>query len=206
MSELQYKQKYLKYKKKYTELKQESESLQKTQFGGVYYDAGKYIFFIPETAAGFVEKDAGLIEADGNIPKLDYLTERLGNCTRFLRIGQPNLGFDVTNKFNTIYTNQSSFKVVSREVSNVMHGQVGGISCDIKPIKLNNISGISHENKITPELLKQYVQLINEKQGGDNIGRIIVIEKTGKIGKVFINSNYKFKVTYEGNNPVINKL
>jgi len=108
-----YEQKYLKYKKKYLELKQLEKSLKNASInnmtGGYAYMAGKYVFFIPENDAGKVD----LIGTDKVIKSLDKFTTSLGNCTRFVRIGFASV--DPTHQYDTIYTNQSSLDVASRE-------------------------------------------------------------------------------------------
>ena len=132
MSTIDYKQKYLKYKNKYLELKslQESES-QKTQTpqtpqtGGFVYAPGKYLFFIPQNKKNFDTKTPGelgpdhktiLVNTNGTIVgNLDNLTNYLGNCTKFLRVGKTSTGYDFANTYNTLYSNQSSGDVIKRE-------------------------------------------------------------------------------------------
>ena len=107
MNSIDYKQKYLKYKNKYIELKVQE---QKIQSGGHMYSSGEYLFFIPEKTSNFDANEAYV--KNGAIQSLDKLTNYLGNCSKFLRIGST-----VNNK--TIYTNQSSGDVLKRETKDI---------------------------------------------------------------------------------------
>jgi hypothetical protein len=127
MNSNDYKQKYLKYKNKYLELKAlEKSNKINQQTGGFAYAPGEYVFFIPANKADFDSqspKDFNqkkLIDENGNIlgmKGLDDLTNYLGNCTKFLRVGKSL--FDLTNSYNTLYANQSSVSVIKREVNDV---------------------------------------------------------------------------------------
>ena len=128
MDSIDYKQKYLKYKNKYLELKTQQEMLNQqellNQTGGFVYAPGKYLFFIPQSKADFdsqTPKEFGqkkLVDANGTIiGSLDSLTNYLGNCTKFLRVGKTSTGFDFANTYNTLYSNQSSTDVIKRETN-----------------------------------------------------------------------------------------
>lgn len=128
MSSIDYKQKYLKYKNKYLELKaqQELETRTQTQTGGFVYTPGKYLFFIPQSKADFdsqIPKEFGqkkIVDGNGTIiGSLDSLTNYLGNCTKFLRVGKTSTGYDFANTYNTLYSNQSSSDVIKREVKEI---------------------------------------------------------------------------------------
>ena len=117
MNSVDYKQKYLKYKNKYLELKALEESKLNLQTGGVVYTPGEYVFFIPEDKIQFDTNDT-LIDKNGNINEgLDRLTNYLGNCTKFLRVGKTSTGYDFSNTYNTLYTNQGSASVIQREAN-----------------------------------------------------------------------------------------
>lgn len=123
MDSIDYKQKYLKYKNKYLELKAQQEL--EPQTGGFVYAPGKYLFFIPENKSKFdtqtpnelgPEYKSILVNTNGTIVgSLDNLTNYLGNCTKFLRVGKTSTGYDLANTYNTLYSNQSSTDVVKRE-------------------------------------------------------------------------------------------
>ena len=116
MNSIDYKQKYLKYKNKYLELKaleisqKEVQTQIQTQTGGHMYASGQYLFLIPDDKKQLVDNE--LIVKDKIIPSLDKLTNELGNCTKFMRIG-----FTSTGNNKTIYANQSSWDVASREAT-----------------------------------------------------------------------------------------
>jgi hypothetical protein len=127
MSSIDYKQKYIKYKNKYIELKA-LEELNKLnqQTGGFAYAPGEYVFFIPANKDDFdsqIPKNFGqkqLVDDKGNIlglKGLDDLTNYLGDCTKFLRVGRTTTGFDIANTYNTLYANQSTGSVVKREAN-----------------------------------------------------------------------------------------
>jgi hypothetical protein len=123
MSSIDYKQKYLKYKNKYLELKSQQEL--EPQTGGFVYAPGKYLFFIPENKSKFDTQKPNelgpdyksiLVNTNGTIVgSLDNLTNYLGNCTKFLRVGKTSTGYDLANTYNTLYSNQSSSDVIKRE-------------------------------------------------------------------------------------------
>jgi hypothetical protein len=123
MSSINYKQKYLKYKNKYLELKTQQELQYQT--GGFAYTPGKYLFFIPDDKSNFDTQKPNelgedyksiLVDTKGKIVgSLDSLTDYLGNCTKFLRVGKTSSGYDFANTYNTIYSNQSSSNVIRRE-------------------------------------------------------------------------------------------
>lgn len=130
-----YKQKYLKYKQKYLQLKELEKSctsnttnlsVQQQQMGGFAYAPGEYVFFIPSNKSDF-DKDKAtefmqkqLVDAGGNIlgmNGLNDLTNYLGNCTKYLRVGTTSTGYDFANTYNTLYSNQSSSDVIKRETN-----------------------------------------------------------------------------------------
>jgi len=123
MNSIDYQQKYLKYKNKYLELKAQQELEHLT--GGFVYAPGKYLFFIPENKSKFdtqTPNELGpdyksiLVNTNGIIvSSLDNLTNYLGNCTKFLRVGKTSTGYDFANTYNTLYSNQSSTDVIKRE-------------------------------------------------------------------------------------------
>ena len=123
MDSIDYKQKYLKYKNKYLELKEQQQL--ESQTGGFVYAPGKYLFFIPENKSKFdtqtpyelgPDYKSILVNTNGTIVgSLDNLTNYLGNCTKFLRVGKTSTGYDFANTYNTLYSNQSSTDVVKRE-------------------------------------------------------------------------------------------
>jgi hypothetical protein len=125
MTSIDYKQKYLKYKNKYIELKALEELTQlNEQTGGFAYTPGEYVFFIPESKANFDSQtpiyfgQKKFVDSNGNIlglSGLDDLTNYLGNCTKFLRVGKTSSGFDLANTYNTLYSNQSTGTVIKRE-------------------------------------------------------------------------------------------
>ena len=125
MSSIDYKQKYLKYKNKYLELKALQEF--EPQTGGFVYAPGKYLFFIPENKSKFdtqTPNELGpdyksiLVNTNGTIVgSLDNLTNYLGNCTKFLRVGKTSTGYDFANTYNTLYSNQSSSDVIKAGLS-----------------------------------------------------------------------------------------
>jgi len=127
MSSIDYKQKYLKYKNKYLELKALDDSSKlNNQTGGFAYAPGEYVFFIPANKADFdsqTPKDFSqkkMVDENGNIlgmTGLDDLTNYLGTCTKFIRVGKTTTGFDLANTYNTLYANQSTGSVVKREVN-----------------------------------------------------------------------------------------
>ena len=255
-SDMDYQQKYLKYKKKYLDLKQhqlqpnskeEEEDDESSLTGGYAYMTGKYVFFIPKNMETVVDS----VGSDKIIKSLDKFTTSLGNCTKFVRIGSSS--FDPTHQYDTIYTNQSSFNVMSREankaaqatkeayaasseaakkayevsaeaakkayeVSTVVAKNAYDISkkavntaktaydsikhrggdndCDKLPIKLSDIglTGIKSLNDVNEELVNNFVNKINNTQGSEKIGRVIVVEKTGMFGNVHLYQD--FEVSY----------
>lgn len=134
MDTISYKEKYLKYKNKYMVLKSMQEH--KKQSGGFMYAPGEYIFFIPNNKKQLVDNE--LLVKNKSIPSLDKLTNELGNCTRFLRIGS-----NVNNK--TVYTNQSSFDVMKRE------------SKDVKDKTVQAYNVTKEETKKAWEVSKPYI-------------------------------------------------
>lgn len=270
MSETNYKEKYLKYKNKYIELKSHVNSYVNLQTGGYAYFSGKYVFFIPERMGGIVDS----IGFDKVIKSLDNFTTALGNCTKFIRIGTTTTGSDITHQFDTIYSNQSSLSVVSRESSKayketsdaakvaydttskvakvaydatskaaivaydttskaikniqtelnkdniipvpvhvlepvqipVQIPQSGGEDdCNKLPLRLSDLglNGFSSLLDIKEDILPKYIESINAHQGKEKIGRVIVVEKTGTIGKVYLYLDYK--VSYSEDNVVVKK-
>lgn len=150
MDSVDYKQKYLKYKNKYMELKAQE---QKIQSGGHMYSSGEYVFFIPEKTSNFDANQAYV--KNGTILSLDKLTNYLGNCTKFLRIGST-----VNNK--TIYTNQSSTDVLKRETK------------DIKDKSVAAYNVAKDESKKAWDASKPYVDKTLEvaKQGAKAVGNV----------------------------------
>lgn len=254
MNAVDYKEKYLKYKNKYIELKTQQEQ---KNIGGFMYAPGEYIFFIPESKKQLVDNE--LLVKNKTVLSLDKLTNNLGNCTRFLRIGS-----NVNNK--TIYTNQSSFDVIKRETKDVKDktvqgynvakeetkkawdvskpyvdktweatkqgakvvadatsqgfnmtkdminkpAQKGGVDtgCDKSPIILSRgLNGFGFDNEVNETNLVNYIKLINEKQGSEKIGRVVVIQKKtntfGLGGETKI--KYDFDVLYSGDEFKVTK-
>lgn len=150
MNSIDYKQKYLKYKNKYLELKAQE---QKIQSGGYMYSSGEYVFFIPERTSNFDANEAYV--KNGVISSLDKLTNYLGNCSRFLRIGST-----VNNK--TIYTNQSSADVLKRE------------SKDIKDKSVAAYNVVKDESKKAWDAAQPYVNKTLEvaKQGAQSVSNV----------------------------------
>lgn len=162
MDTIDYNQKYLKYKKKYLELKAQQESLNQT--GGFVYTPGKYLFFIPESKADFdsqIPKEfcqKKLVDADGTIVgSLDSLTNYLGNCTKFLRVGKTSTGFDFANTYNTLYSNQSSTDVSKRETKEAYEKAKPYIESAVKTTKQG-----------AEQIAEQAKKMIEKKQGGNN--------------------------------------
>lgn len=81
-------------------------------------------------------------------------------------------------------------------------GQAGGENdCDKQPIQLPvGLKPFESLNDIKTSALPEYVKLINERQGSEKIGRVIVVEKKGMFGKVFLLND--FVVNYGENNVV----
>lgn len=150
MNSIDYKQKYLKYKNKYMELKAQE---QKIQSGGHMYSSGEYVFFIPEKTSNFDANEAYV--KNNVISSLDKLTNYLGNCSRFLRIGST-----VNNR--TIYTNQSSTDVLKRETQNIKD----------KSVVAYNIA--KDESKKALDAVQPYVNKTLEvaKQGAQAVGNV----------------------------------
>lgn len=256
--EMDYQQKYLKYKKKYLELKEQQKELNLNEdslSGGYAYMAGKYVFFVPESTSDIVDT----VGSDKHIKSLDKFTTSLGNCAKFIRIG--SLSVDPTHQYDSLYANQSSFSVFSREASkaaaatasaakqaynasadaydvaskaaveaykktsevakktykgiqaakqaynnSMSHGgsesshEGGAENCLKTPVKLSDIglTGIKSLVDVNEQLVNKYVSEINNIQGSERIGRVIVVEKTGMFGNVYLYQD--FVVSYDGDN------
>ena len=170
MDSITYKQKYLKYKNKYLEFK----THQNVQSGGFMYSEGQYLFFIPESKKNIIRNE--LIITDSTIPSLDTYTNKLGNCTRFMRICLHAAG---DNK--TIYTNQSATEAIKRvsgetydtiktKTNEVLDKTQQGLSSAWKSIKEGSKALTSSFNKGTAqeggnEHCKEPIQLPNELKG-----------------------------------------
>ncbi len=166
MSSIDYKQKYLKYKNKYLELKAQESNLLNQQTGGFAYAPGEYVFFIPESKADFdsqIPKVFGqkqLVDAVGNIlgmKGLDDLTNYLGNCTKFLRVGKTTTGFDLAHTYDTLYANQSTGSVIKREVNDA--------KVAAQPYVDSAIATTKQVAEKTWDAAKQGVSQISEKVG-----------------------------------------
>lgn len=78
---------------------------------------------------------------------------------------------------------------------------LGGVSCNNNSIKLSDgLTPFQSLNDVRKETLPNYVRKINETQGNQPIHRIIVVEKKGFLGKVFILND--FVVNYGENNEI----
>lgn len=100
MSDLEYKNKYLKYKNKYLNLKNELEKVN-LEGGGVFSD-GFYVFFTEKEL-----KDISGYNTYGN--ELNWVNN-LGNFY-FIKIGKAKFFVDIFNTYNTIYNyNQNTQK------------------------------------------------------------------------------------------------
>lgn len=177
MSSIDYKQKYLKYKNKYLELKTQQEL--KPQTGGFVYAPGKYLFFIPENKSNFdTDKPSELgqdyktilVNTNGTIVgSLDNLTNYLGNCTKFLRVGKTSTGYDLANTYNTLYSNQSSSDIVKREAKDVYVAAKPYIDTVVDTTKKMMEKNIDTNNK---NHVKQSVKpnKITKQDGGEGEG------------------------------------
>lgn len=93
------------------------------QDGGNVYAPGNYLFFIPANKTDFdsqIPKEFGqkkLVEEDGTVLSFNNLTDYLGNCTRFLRVGTTTTGFDTLNTYNTLYTNRGTKEIIKKEAN-----------------------------------------------------------------------------------------
>ena len=214
MKNIDYEQKYLKYKKKYTELK-----ILQEQNGGNLYLPGDYVFFIPQYRTDFdsiydVSIKSLMIDKNGTIIKgFDDFTNYLGNCAKFLRVGKTTSGYDLSNTFNTIYTNQGVVDSTVRKTSN-LYNETKNVpineptndptnvpanntqSCNRNPSKLSTELLLQNQNDVNPIKLEKIIKFINDNnlQGSNpryKISRIICIKKPS-FGKstIYLDKNY----------------
>ncbi len=115
MSDLEYKEKYLKYKNKYLTLKSQIDAQTQAQTGGNYFYRGTYVFFLNK-----YQTDSEPINKIINsriIDNFDNFTNLLGNCAYFLRVGFTTTGYDINHDFDTIYPNKSSGGAIVSSIS-----------------------------------------------------------------------------------------
>jgi len=202
MNTIDYKQKYLKYKNKYLELKAIEKSAKlDSQTGGFAYAPGEYVFFIPANKANFDslqiinDMPKQFVDSKGTIlgnKGLDDLTNYLGNCTKFLRVGQTTSGWDFANTYNTLYPNQSTGSVIKREVDGAkvvvektlevakqgatqIQQKVGEVSQQIKNVTTQNKLGGNNECVSIPKKLS--TDLLIKSQNDININKLKKIVK-----------------------------
>lgn len=159
MNSKNYREKYLKYKKKYIELKAQHEL--NMQEGGNVYAPGNYLFFIPEKKADFdsqVSKEFGqkkLVEEDGTVLSFNNLTDYLGNCTRFLRVGTTTTGFDTLNTYNTLYTNRGTKEIIKKDANDTWIAT--------KPYIDKAVEKVQDVAKYTAEKAKEGYEVVKDK-------------------------------------------
>jgi hypothetical protein len=108
MSDLEYKDKYLKYKNKYLTLKNQLDTQNNLdnsiQSGGNKYYRGTYVFFLNQfQTKGNQTIDSRIIE------NFNDFTDQLGDCAYFLRVSSTTTtGLGGWHDFDTIYPNKSS--------------------------------------------------------------------------------------------------
>ncbi len=125
MSDLEYKEKYLKYKNKYLTLKSQldaqnpiqNEIQTQAQLGGNYFYRGTYVFFLNKYQTDKVKTETGKIIQSRIIDNFDNFTDQLGNCAYFLRVGSTTTGYDINHDFDTIYPNKSSLGAIGASLS-----------------------------------------------------------------------------------------
>jgi hypothetical protein len=121
MSDLEYKEKYLKYKNKYLTLKNQLDSQNSLdnniQSGGNYFYRGTYIFFLNKYQTDKEKTETGKIILSRIIDNFDNFTDQLGNCAYFLRVGSTTTGYDINHDFDTIYPNKSALGAISSSMS-----------------------------------------------------------------------------------------
>jgi hypothetical protein len=125
MSDLEYKEKYLKYKNKYLTLKSQldaqnpiqNEIQTQAQLGGNYFYRGTYVFFLNKYQTDKVKTETGKIIQSRIINNFDNFTDQLGNCAYFLRVGSTTTGYDINHDFDTIYPNKSSLGAIGTSLS-----------------------------------------------------------------------------------------
>ena len=123
MSNLEYKDKYLKYKKKYLKnkniLEQQNQHNENNynnynhnnelnQQGGNYFSSGQYVLFLNK-----YQTKKSVIEDTINkrvIDNFNKFTDELGPCALFLRIGSTTTGKDINHIYDTIYPNNTIFQ------------------------------------------------------------------------------------------------
>ncbi len=125
MSDLEYKEKYLKYKNKYLTLKSkldtqnsiqnDTQPLTQAQSGGNYFYRGTYVFFLNKYQTN--SEPINKIINSRIIDNFDNFTNLLGNCAYFLRVGSTTTGYDVNHDFDTIYPNKSSAGAIASSIS-----------------------------------------------------------------------------------------
>ncbi len=148
MSNLEYRDKYLKYKNKYLTLKNQIDSQNNldnnVQSGGNYFYRGTYVFFLNKYQTNNQYTEDKTIDSRVII-NFDEFTNKLGNCAYFLRVGSTTTGYDINHDFDTIYPNKSSLGAIgtsmSLSASNLGENMLSGIS------KIFSKSKTTDENK-----------------------------------------------------------
>jgi len=196
MSDLLFKEKYLKSKENYLNL------VMTNQNGGVIYDTGKYIFFIPNIIINNVktlETVNNLIDNRNYIKSsirgaFNYFTDQISEESKFLRIGSTITGNDINNTYNTIYPNQGTAAMLYRKSTNT--------STSLRAINITdigNIGSIKNETIIKcfiTEYLKKIYQLIEDQDKSKyKNGKVLIID-VGLVNTIVLN-HYNYTIDNE---------
>ena len=179
MSELIYKEKYLKYKNKYLELKNKTDN--DLMVGGNYYAKGIFVFFLTQNQAN-PTSDTGKVISNKKISDINTFTNQLGTCALFLRIGSTTTGFDFNHTYDSIYPNKSATAVVGKSISDASNkaAEISKDAYNVTSIAANKAMELSKNaynvtstaaNKVMEASKAAYNKY--KQTGGDNCDNIV---------------------------------
>ena len=191
MSNLLFKEKYLKSKKDYLNL------VMTNQNGGVTYDSGKYMFFIPSTDASKIIK---LIDNRNYIKysflgTMNYFTDQISEDSKFLRLGSTITGNDINNTYNTIYPNQGIFTSTSRKAINTSSNLRAIDIREIGNASSTDIGNIGSTKKKIEDYIKDYLLKIYnfvEDKTKYQSGKVLIINTS--LASTIVTTHYNYTI------------
>jgi len=178
-----YQNKYLKYKNKYFELKNKLE----LQTGGFLYSEGIYVFLYNSFKLGpdpFMKNSVN--PTPYNNINLDKLTNTLGNCAYYFKIGG-----DISD--NAIHQNKSNMDAFKTFFSETDYRITKGV-CDWRPIRVYDIVNkafllpIVNLQKLKSDKLGKILQTWHDRMG-IYINNIIVVERISGNNNILLHYN-----------------
>jgi len=208
MSNLLFKDKYLKSKENYLNL------LITKQEGGIIYDSGKYIFFIPSNNTNEIDN---LIDKNNNLTSsFNHFTDKIGKESKFLRIGTTKTGIDINNTYNYIYPNQGIIAIQNRRNTN-LYANIKNINNGIN-VKttlaafsirdIENIKNIGNDTdyNVIKTKIEEYLKIIYDSINPTDIkyyksGRVLIID-TGLISTNVL-KDYDYEINYKSKEYIV---